>query len=228
MKKIAVIVAGGRGIRMGQEIPKQFLPIFDKSILWYSINAFIETFSDIEIILVCHKDFLDKGKIIAAEFAGKKIQIIQGGNTRFDSVKAGLSLIQEKSIIFVHDAVRCLVSRALIKRCYDDALKNGISIPAITATDSMRMLDDGKYVIVNREEMKIIQTPQVFLSDIILPAFQQKFSVEFTDESSVVEASGHEIFLTEGEFENIKITRPQDLLFAQQVIESRSKVFLKK
>lgn len=228
MKKIAVIVAGGSGKRMGREIPKQFLPIFHKPILWYSIKAFVEAYSDIEIILVCHQDHLKEGKNIVADFSNKKIQIIKGGITRFDSVKAGLSLIQEKSMVFVHDAVRCLVSPVLIKRCYEDALKNGNAIPAITSTDSMRMLKDGKYAIVNREEMKIIQTPQVFLSEIILPAFQQENSGDFTDEASVAEASGNKIFLTEGEFENIKITRPMDILLAKQVIESRNRAFVNK
>ncbi len=222
MKKIAVIVAGGSGKRMGSEKPKQFLPINNKPILWYSVNAFFQAYPEIEIILVCPAEHLEEGKKIAATFEGKKIQIIQGGITRFDSVKAGLSLISEASMIFVHDAVRCLVSPGLIQRCYEDALKNGSAIPAITSTDSMRILQNGKYTIANREEIKIIQTPQVFLSEIILPAFAQTYSKNFTDEASVVEAMGRDISLTDGEFENIKITRPSDLLFAQQILANRN------
>ena len=221
MKKFAVIVAGGSGKRMGMEKPKQFLPIFNKPILWYSMQAFFQAYTDIEIILVCPVEYVDEVEKIAAGFDGKKIQIIQGGLTRFDSVKAGLSLIQEPSMIFVHDAVRCLVSAGLIQRCYEHAIKNGSAIPAVTATDSMRILQDGKYVIARREEIKIIQTPQIFTSDILLPAFQQAFNESFTDEASVVESAGHEIFLTEGEYENIKITRPGDLVLAKEILEPR-------
>ena len=224
MKKFAVIVAGGSGKRMGMEKPKQFLPIFNKPILWYSIQAFFQAYKEIEIILVCPVDYMDEVEKIAAGFDGKKIQIIQGGLTRFDSVKAGLSLIHEPCMIFVHDAVRCLVSAGLIKRCYEHAVKNGNAIPAVTATDSMRILQDGKYVIARREEIKIIQTPQVFTSDILLPAFQQAFHESFTDEASVVEASGHNIFLIEGEYENIKITRPGDLVLAKEILEARKRV----
>ncbi|MEO8116679.1 MAG: 2-C-methyl-D-erythritol 4-phosphate cytidylyltransferase [Bacteroidota bacterium] len=221
MKKIAVIVAGGSGKRMGSEKPKQFLPINNKPILWYSVNAFFQAYPEIEIILVCPAVNLDEGKKIADSFEGKKIQIVQGGITRFDSVKAGLSLIKEESIIFVHDAVRCLVSPALIQRCYEFAFKNGNAIPAINATDSIRILQNGKFIMANRQEIKIIQTPQVFRSEIILPAFAQDYSDSFTDEASVVEAAGGEIFLTEGEFENIKITRPADLILAEQILKAR-------
>lgn len=221
MKKIAVIVAGGSGKRMGSEKPKQFLPIKNKPILWHSVNAFFQAYPEIEIILVCPAEYIDEGKKIANDFEGKKIQIIQGGITRFDSVKAGLSVIKEESIIFVHDAVRCLVSPNLIRRCYEEAFKNGNAIPAITATDSMRILQNGKYIMANRQEIKIIQTPQVFRSEIILPAFVLEYSDSFTDEASVVEAAGGEIILTEGEFENIKITRPADLILAEQVLKAR-------
>ncbi|MBS1730736.1 MAG: 2-C-methyl-D-erythritol 4-phosphate cytidylyltransferase [Bacteroidetes bacterium] len=221
MKKIAVIVAGGSGLRMGSDKPKQFLALQHKTILWHSVNAFFKAIPQIEIILVCPKDFVEETKMALSDFDSQKIQITIGGATRFDSVKAGLSCIHDKSVIFVHDAVRCLVSTDLILRCEGDALKYGSAIPAISATDSMRIFQNGKFVPANRENIKVIQTPQVFLSEILLPAYAQEYKESFTDEASVVESAGGEIFLTEGDFENIKITRPTDLLLAQKILEHR-------
>jgi 2-C-methyl-D-erythritol 4-phosphate cytidylyltransferase len=223
MKKYAVIVAGGSGTRMGNIVPKQFLLLKGKPLLWYTIDSFLRAFADIEIILVLPKEHFSKGEMIAAQLnAENKIKIVSGGNTRFDSVKAGLTLVNEASVVFVHDGVRCLISVPLIKRCYNQALEKGSAIPAVTATDSIRILKNGFHEVKDRQQVRIIQTPQTFLSNILLPAFEQNFNESFTDEATVVEASGKEIFLTEGEYDNIKITRPIDLLIAEKIIEDRS------
>lgn len=223
MKKYAVIVAGGSGTRMGNVVPKQFLLLKGKPLLWYTIDSFLRAFDDIEIILVLSKEHFSKGEKIAAQLnAENKIKIISGGNTRFDSVKAGLTLVTEASVVFVHDGVRCLISVPLIKRCYNQALEKGSAIPAVTATDSIRILKNGFHEVRDRQQVRIIQTPQTFLSNILLPAFGQNFNESFTDEATVVEASGKEIYLTEGEYDNIKITRPIDLLIAEKIIEDRS------
>jgi 2-C-methyl-D-erythritol 4-phosphate cytidylyltransferase len=223
MKKYAVIVAGGSGTRMGNIVPKQFLLLKGKPLLWYTINSFLRAFDDMEIILVLPKDHLVKGERIVSQLnAQGRITLAHGGITRFDSVKEGLKMVKEESIIFVHDGVRCLVSVPLIKRCYKQALEKGSAIPAVAATDSIRIVKNGTHYVKDRQQVRIVQTPQTFLSTILLQAFEQPFNESFTDEATVVEASGKEVFLTEGEYDNIKITRPIDLLIAERIIEDRS------
>src|SRR6478672_8752898 len=126
MKKYAIIVAGGTGTRMGRSIPKQFLLLHDKPVLFYTLKAFLEAYEDLEIILVFPEEYTDMGKeIIDAYFDYSRIRITFGGETRFHSVQNGLKLVEEESIVFVHDAVRCLVSIDLIRRCYEHTLHMG-------------------------------------------------------------------------------------------------------
>ncbi len=223
MRKTAVIVAGGTGQRMGAVTPKQFLLLKGKPLLWHTINVFVNAFAELEIILVLPSRFLEAGKELCADLAGaKSIQFVEGGDSRFQSVQNGLRLVNEPSIIFVHDSVRCLVTTELIQRCYLQAIEKGSAIPAIPATDSIRIMNGYAHTVANRDHVRIIQTPQTFRSDILIPAFRQEFQSSFTDEATVVEASGKEVFLIEGEYENIKITRPADLLVAESILEERS------
>ena len=223
MKKYAVIVAGGSGTRMGNVIPKQFLLLKGKPLLWYTIDSFLRAYEDMEIVLVLPKDHLIKGEKIAAQLNSEgKIKLVTGGTTRFNSVKEGLKLVKEESVIFVHDGVRCLISVPLIKRCYSQTIEKGSAIPAVAATDSIRILKNGTHFAKERQQIRIVQTPQTFLSSILLPAFKQEYNESFTDEATVVEAYGKEVYLTEGEYDNIKITRPVDLLIAERIIEDRS------
>jgi len=223
MKKYAVIVAGGSGKRMGNIIPKQFLLLKGKAVLWYTLDTFLRAYSDLHIILVLPEQHIQNGKNIIASFAAEeRIEIVAGGYTRFHSVQCGLQKVKDDAVVFVHDAVRCLGSVPLIQRCYKNALEHGSAIPAVVATDSIRILDHTHHVVANREDVRIIQTPQTFLSDIILPAFKQEYSDAFTDEATVVEACGTKIFLTEGEYDNIKITRPVDMMIAERILEERS------
>ena len=135
MKKYAVIVAGGAGIRMGGNLPKQFMLLKDKPLLYYTIRAFLNSYNDLQVILVLPVDYTDMGQeIIDAWFDKSRIQLAVGGDTRFQSVKNGLSLIEEDAIVFVHDGVRCLLSQGLIERCYNQALSTGTAIPAIPST----------------------------------------------------------------------------------------------
>ncbi|MDE1192206.1 MAG: 2-C-methyl-D-erythritol 4-phosphate cytidylyltransferase [Arachidicoccus sp.] len=222
MKKIAIIVAGGAGTRMESILPKQFLLLKNKPILWHSIKAFASAFDDIEMIIVLPEEYIEEGVNIAKEFTdAHNIDFVKGGNTRFDSVKNGLGLIKEEAIIFVHDAVRCLVSAEMIQRCYEQALHQGNAVPAIVATDTIRMIDGDKSISIDRNKIRIIQTPQTFQSTILLPAFEQEYRETFTDEASVAESFGKKIFLIDGEVENIKITRPIDLMIAEKVLEKR-------
>lgn len=223
MKKIAVIVAGGAGTRMGSDIPKQFLLLNSRPVLWHSVNAFANAFDDIAFIIVLPENFIGDGEKILRDFsATHSIAFVKGGHTRFHSVKNGLELVKEKAVVFVHDAVRCLLSKDLIHRCYEQTIIKTCAIPAIAATDSIRLIkEDGKNILLNRNKVCIIQTPQTFQSEIILPAFEQAYHESFTDEASVVESLGKEIFLIEGENENIKITRPTDLVVAEYILSRR-------
>lgn len=222
MYKYAVIVAGGTGKRMGNMVPKQFLLLKNKPLLWYTLDTFFRAYSDIKIILVLPHEHIEKGKAITNNcFANNHVKIVAGGDTRFHSVQCGLREVKENSVVFVHDAVRCLVSVPLIQRCYKQTLEKGSAVPAVAATDSIRILNGSHHTIANRQQVRIIQTPQTFLSEIILPAFKQDYNEAFTDEATVVEAYGAKVFLTEGEYENIKITRPVDMMIAERILEER-------
>ena len=222
MKKYAVIVAGGSGLRMGTSIPKQFLLLKDKPVLWYTLTAFLTAFNDLAIILVLPAEFIEAGQAIVATVAApNRIQITTGGDTRYQSVKNGLKLVNEKSIVFVHDGVRCLVTPALIQRCYDATIEKGNAVPAIAAVDSMRIENDGSNSVLDRNKVRIIQTPQTFVAGQLLKAFDQPFDFSFTDEATVVEKAGIVIHLIQGETSNIKITSPLDLLVAEKIMDAK-------
>ena len=224
MKKYAVIVAGGSGLRMGTTLPKQFLPLLGKPVLWYSLNTFLNAWPDLEIILVLPQDHLAAGEAIVSNSGDPaRIRITVGGETRFHSVQNGLALIQGPSIVFVHDAVRCLITIQLIHRCYEKALEKGNAIPAIQPIDTLRMETPDGSQLIDRQKVRIIQTPQTFYSDIIRKAFEQPFDPSFTDEASGVEKLGYKIELVEGEATNIKITRPLDILLAEKILEENNR-----
>ncbi|HEV7621727.1 MAG TPA: 2-C-methyl-D-erythritol 4-phosphate cytidylyltransferase [Flavisolibacter sp.] len=225
MKKYAVIVAGGTGRRMGSPIPKQFLLLHDKPVLYYTIKAFLEAYDDMQIVLVLPEEYADMGKeIIDAYFDYQRIKITNGGETRFHSVQNGLKLIAEEAIIFVHDAVRCLVSSVLIKKCYEYTLQMGSAVPVTRSKDSIRLLneEENDNDILDRNKIVMVQTPQTFHSKILLPAFQIDYKERFTDEAAVVEAFGLKIYLIEGEEFNLKITHPVDLVIAERLLEYNS------
>lgn len=223
MQKYAVIVAGGSGKRMGTEIPKQFLLLNGKPVLYYTIEAFLKAFAEIKIILVLPEEHLELGKeIVDGYFDAKQIQITQGGETRFHSVSNGLKLIKEESIIFVHDGVRCLVSDELIHRCFHTAMETGSAVPVIDCKDSVRMITADGNEPVDRTKLKLVQTPQTFHSKILLPAFAIDYKERFTDEANVVEAFGLKVTLVQGEDTNIKITNPVDLLIAENILEKKN------
>lgn len=222
MDKYAVIVAGGKGVRMGTALPKQFLPLAGKPVLYHTIKAFTDAFDDIKIVLVLPADQLSYAQIVLKEFeSGIDITIVQGGETRFHSVQNGLKAVGEDAVIFVHDGVRPLVSTQLIRSCYEQAVEKGSAIPAITVVDSMRIIDGEASKPVDRTKLRIIQTPQTFRSDIILPAFQQEYTEAFTDEATVAEANGVHIYLLEGERSNIKITNQGDMNVAEAILNER-------
>ena len=219
MKKYAIVVAGGSGTRMGASLPKQFMLLKDKPVLYYTLKTFLEAYNDLQVVLVLPVDYTDMGQeIIDAFFDKERIRLTAGGDTRFQSVKNGLSLIDEESIIFVHDGVRCLVTKDLIQRCYLQAVETGTAIPAIPSKDSICLITDEGNEAFDRNGVMLVQTPQTFHSKILLPAFQIDYKDKFTDEATVVEAYGMKVSLVEGEENNIKITRPVDLLIAESIL----------
>jgi len=220
MKKYAVIVAGGSGARMNSKVPKQFLLLKGKPVLYYTIDAFLKAYEDIQIILVLPEEHVAAGQeVIDAFFDYSRIQITIGGRTRFHSVQNGLQLITEESMVFVHDAVRCLLSTELIHRCYDAAIEFGSAIPVTDCRDSVRIISNDGNEAIERDRVKLVQTPQTFHSKILLPAFSNiDYKDKFTDEATVVEAFGLKVTLVEGEERNIKITQPLDMEFAERLI----------
>lgn len=220
MKKYAIIAAGGSGQRMGSSVPKQFLQINGKPLLWYSVKAFVDAFADVNIVVVAPSANIEEAKTVCAGF--DNVIFVEGGATRFQSVKNGLNTVKEPSIVFVHDGVRCLVTKDLIQRCYHQAFEKGSAVPAVPVNDSVRVVENNVHKVIDRNSLRIIQTPQTFRSEIILPAFSVEDDEKFTDEATVVEASGAQVYLIEGEQSNIKITRPLDISIAEKLIEQHS------
>lgn len=222
MKKYAVIVAGGKGVRMGTAMPKQFLDLGGHPVLYHTIKAFVDAYDDMQLVLVLPTDQLSYAQMVLQSFPDRiDITIVAGGETRYHSVQNGLKAIEGEAIIFVHDGVRPLVTPALIQRCYKTAVEKGSAIPAIPVADSVRIVDGEDSDPVDREAMRIIQTPQTFRSDVLLPAFAQEWKPSFTDEATVIEAAGTDVVLVEGERSNIKVTTPEDLLIAEALLKAR-------
>ena len=223
MEKYAVIVAGGTGSRMQSNLPKQFLSLGGKPVLYYSISAFLHAFEDINIIVVLPAEQLSNGeKIINEHFPRRNIRLTTGGQARFHSVQKGLEKVPDACIVFIHDAVRCMVTTALIQRCYEGAIINGSAIPVIIPRDSLRLISDFGSEILDRYAVRIVQTPQAFNSTDLKKAFLQDYKPAFTDEATVAETAGMHIELIEGEENNLKITYPEDMAFAEVILKSRS------
>lgn len=221
---VAVIVAGGQGLRMQNAIPKQFLPLNGKPVLYYAINAFVAAIPGIRIVLVLPESHFSYANSVLQHFSsGIDITIVKGGDNRFESVKNGLGATTEADIIFVHDGVRPLLSAALIHNCYATAKEFGSAIPVVPVTDSIRQVDAQlASKMVDRESLRAVQTPQTFKGAVLLPAFDQPYQSGFTDEASVVEQYGVKVHLVAGEKSNLKITTPEDILFAAALQSSQN------
>jgi 2-C-methyl-D-erythritol 4-phosphate cytidylyltransferase len=220
LKKYAIIVAGGAGTRMGTDIPKQFLEIKGKPVLMHSMNRFFVFDENIKLIIVLPEHQIEYwNKLCVAHDYKVPHQIVIGGSERFYSVKNGLVLVPENALVAIHDAVRPLVSTNTIKTVFEAAAEKGSGIPAIALNDSIRQFEGENNFAVNRNNFKIIQTPQCFLSASILEAFKQEYKAEFTDDATVLESNGTMIYLTQGNVENIKITTPRDLVLAEALME---------
>ncbi|WP_288205103.1 2-C-methyl-D-erythritol 4-phosphate cytidylyltransferase [uncultured Parabacteroides sp.] len=229
MHKYVLIVAGGKGLRMGGDLPKQFIPLEGKPVLMHTLEAFHRWDALAELVLVLPEDHQSYWNMLCREI-GCKVphRIANGGETRFHSVRNGLQFLSEeigntserneKALIAVHDGVRPFVSSEVIAACFDEAEKNRVAIPVMPMIDSLRETDEKGSHPVDRSRYFAVQTPQVFDAELLLKAYEQEFSALFTDDASVVEAMGEAIHMVTGNRENIKITTPFDLLVAESLI----------
>lgn len=215
MKKHAIIVAGGKGLRMGTELPKQFLPINGRPVLMHTIDAFLAYDPQISITLALpHEQQELWQELCHRHDRHYPITVVDGGDTRFDSVRRALATVGNEGLVAVHDGVRPFVSPEVIGRCFDEAAHTGAVVPVVDVVDTVRRLTPEGSHTVDRSLYKLVQTPQVFAADLLQRAYRQPYSTAFTDDASVVEALGKAVHLVPGNRENIKITTPFDLQVA--------------
>lgn len=230
----AIIVAGGKGLRMGGDIPKQFLPVAGLPVLMRTMLRFREAMPALQIILVLPKaqqdywlslcrehGFAMPGTLSDASGLVLSYQLADGGQTRFHSVQNGLALVPDDAtgVVGVHDGVRPFVSADVIRRCYEEARVHKAVIPVIPVVETLRHVSEGTKP---RDEYRLVQTPQCFDIHLLKAANQQPYSDAFTDDASVVEAYGQNVTLVDGNRENIKITTPGDLLMAESLLTLNS------
>jgi 2-C-methyl-D-erythritol 4-phosphate cytidylyltransferase len=219
MDLYVVIVAGGSGKRMGADIPKQFLNLAGRPVLMHTIERF-KSFNDaIEIITVLPENQLRYWVDLQKKHSfDVQHTLVKGGLHRFISVKNGLKFVNTPSLVAIHDGVRPFVTVDTIKRCFETAEKLGNAIPAVSPSDSLRILTDKGSMPLNRMHVKQIQTPQVFNAELIKKAYLQEYITEFTDDATVLEKMGEKINMVDGNRENIKITNPEDLLISSALL----------
>ena len=222
MKRFAIIVAGGSGTRFGSNIPKQFLPLCGLPVLMHTVKKFAA--SGAEVVLVLPASQQDFWRELCAKYAfGERCRVVSGGNSRFASVKNGLSAIDvaEGDVVAVHDGVRPLVSLAVRENAFVEAAICGSAVPVVKVTDSIRRVaPDGTSQAMRREELVAVQTPQTFDALALKQAYEVDFSELFTDDASVFEAAGHAVHLIAGNVENIKITHPCDISIAENLLKN--------
>ena len=214
-------MAGGKGLRMGSDIPKQFLPIGGKPVLMRTLERFREYSADLQIILVLPEAQQAYWQELCEKYDFKvKYQLANGGQTRFHSVQNGLALVPDdaEGVVGVHDGVRPFPSIEVIKNCYETARTAKAVIPVIPVVETVRHLEGDSSVTVPRGDYRLVQTPQTFDIQLLKAANRQPYNDGFTDDASVVESYGHAITLVEGNRENIKITTPYDLKIAEVLI----------
>ena len=218
-----IIVAGGSGKRMGGSLPKQFSLVGGEPILAHTINAFHKALPTSRIVVVLPAEYIEFWKNFSARFEVAKHSIVEGGEERFYSVRNGIEALSDAvDLIAVQDGVRPFASKELILRTVACATEYGSAIPVVKAVDSYRMVEGEVSHIIDRTPLRIVQTPQIFAAPILRAAYDTEFRSEFTDDASVVECSGEKVALCEGEYTNIKITTPDDMVIAEAIIKTEN------
>ena len=218
-KEYALIVAGGKGTRIKSDIPKQFIELLGKPILFHTLEAFFRYSEKISVVLVLPEDDFDRWNQICKKFNFTKPVILQrGGATRFQSVRNGLDKIDGEGLVAIHDGVRPLVSEDIIGASFRLAAIHQCAVAAVRLKESLRMTDQNNTQSVDRSRFRLIQTPQTFDVQLIKNAYQIKEDHSLTDDASVAEKAGHLISLFEGSFANIKITTAEDLVIAEALM----------
>lgn len=216
-----ILVAGGVGSRMNNITPKQFIEINGEAMIIRTLRCFFNYNPSISVVISVHRDFANhlNNLVNTSGLPNSKLLIVEGGVTRFESVKNGLNLIHDNDgIVAIHDAARPFVSLQTITTCFSIAALKGNATPCVAVSESIRTISGNESMALNRDEYKLIQTPQCFLVSKIKQAFEQTYKPSFTDDATVLEAMGEKINLVEGNIENIKITTPHDLLIAQALL----------
>ena len=218
-----IIVAGGSGKRMGSSLPKQFSFVGGEPILARTINAFRRALPTSRIVVVLPAEYVEFWKNLSARFEVAKHSVVEGGKERFYSVRNGIEALSDAvDLIAVQDGVRPFASKEMILRTVECASKNGSAIPVVNAVDSYRMIEGEESHIIDRTPLRIVQTPQIFAAAVLRTAYDTEFRAEFTDDASVVEYSGEKVALCEGEYTNIKITTPADLVIAEAIVKAEN------
>ena len=211
-----IIVAGGIGKRMGSALPKQFLLLNGQPVIINSIKPFLNFDPKIKVIIVLPKEHIDTWHTACSEHGFHvEHEVVVGGDTRYQSVKNGLQAVRNADWVAIHDSVRPLINKEFVKSCFDSAKQNGNAIPCIEVNETVREAIPSGNKQLNRNNIKLIQTPQVFETKKLKKAYELTFSNEFTDDASVIEASGEKIYLIEGLKQNIKITTEIDFKIAE-------------
>lgn len=218
-----IIVAGGKGLRMGGDLPKQFMPLHGKPVLMHTIERFRAYSDELKIILVLPHEQQDYWRQICQKHNFTiEHTVVDGGQTRFHSSQNGVAAVPDDAtgVIGIHDGVRPFVSEETIARCFEAARQFGAALPVLPVTDTLRRVtDDGGYN-VQRNDYRTVQTPQTFDAQLLKQAFKQPYSDNFTDDASVMEALGHKVTMVDGNRENIKLTTPFDLVVAEALIKN--------
>jgi 2-C-methyl-D-erythritol 4-phosphate cytidylyltransferase len=224
MEKSVIIVAGGQGMRFSSGLPKQFFYIRERPLLMHTISLFHLYDRDMQIIVGIREDFMSHWESVCEQFRFDVPHILSpGGETRFHTVKNALTKVEPGNLVAVHDAVRPLLYKKTIDDCYDAAEKHGASLPCVEVHDSIRELTSEGSRWVDRSSFRLVQTPQVFRYEILMKGYENEYSESYTDDASVVEQAGFQVRLVEGNPENIKITTPEDLVFAEAIFDSYKK-----
>ncbi len=223
MQKYAIITAGGLGKRFDSDIPKQFVLLVGKPVIFYSLETIYNFDKKIKIIISLHKDFINYWENLITKYNFSiPHKIVVGGETRFHSIKNALFFVEENSLVAVHDAARPFITIELLKKLFLLLEKSEAIVPVIDIKESIRLINDETNKSLDRQKYKIVQTPQVFLSTILKNAYKQKYKTKFTDDASIVENIKNKVKTTKGLEQNIKITRTIDLKIAEIILKEQS------